>query len=128
MKPIVVMWNDAYSIHDEWTSIDNYQPKPNRPNITVGYIVAHCDKYLHMAATIDQDGPNFCTAIAIPLANIVFVSSLNVVGSKTLYGDSKIWLDESQHSFLSRPQPFQLSEILDENYSGPLTGHQPTVG
>jgi hypothetical protein len=39
MRPVIVLWDDAYS-EDEWMSIEQYNPKPETPNISVGYLVS----------------------------------------------------------------------------------------
>jgi hypothetical protein len=38
MRPVIVLWDDAYS-EDEWMSIEQYSPKPETPNISIGYLL-----------------------------------------------------------------------------------------
>jgi hypothetical protein len=38
MRPVIVLWDDAYS-EDEWMSIEQYNPKPETPNISIGYLL-----------------------------------------------------------------------------------------
>jgi hypothetical protein len=87
MKPVIVLWTDAYS-EDEWMNLDSYSPKPETPNVTIGYIVHDQNNYLHVASTIDQDGSNFCGIMAIPHEMITYVAPLTLGIAQKLYGNA----------------------------------------
>jgi hypothetical protein len=78
MRPVIVLWDDAYS-EDEWMSIEQYNPKPETPNISIGYLVAYNNDYVHIASTVDQDGGNCCGIMAIPYDMIVYVAPLQIL-------------------------------------------------
>ena len=102
MTPVIVLWTDAYS-EDEWMNLDNYSPKPETPNVTIGYIVHDNNNYLHVASTIDQDGSNFCGIMAIPHEMIVYVAPLTLGIAQKLYGDEKHFLDYLDGKCAQRP-------------------------
>jgi hypothetical protein len=111
---MLVLWDDAYSVDDEWQSLDTYAPKPETPNITIGYIVCFNNNYVHVAATIDQDGCNFCTAMAIPIDMIVYAAPLGYLEEgNDFYGDKEELRRLLGGKFNERPEAFDIV-----NYSG----------
>lgn len=104
MKPVIVLWDDAYS-EDEWLALDGYTPKMTEtPNITIGYIVHYANDYVHVASTIDQDGPNVCGIMAIPREMIVCVAPLHLSRIEDpIYGDDSELERYLQGKFAARP-------------------------
>ena len=117
MRPVIVLWNDAYS-EDEWISLDNYALKPEIPNISIGYIVRYHNGYVHVAATIDQDG-NCCSIMAIPHDMIVYVAPLQIVSEAQLYGDKQEFERYLQGKFAQRPEVYEFNKpaetVLETN-------------
>jgi len=103
MKPVIVLWTDAYS-EDEWMNLDSYSPKPETPNVTIGYIVHDQNNYLHVASTIDQDGSNFCGTMAIPHEMIICVASLTLDIVQKLYGNTEHFKEYKNGKFSQRPE------------------------
>ena len=103
MKPVIVLWTDAYS-EDEWMNLDSYSPKPETPNVTIGYIVHDQNNYLHVASTIDQDGSNFCGTMAIPHEMIICVASLTLDVVQKLYGNTEHFKEYKNGKFSQRPE------------------------
>lgn len=112
MRPVIVLWDDAYS-EDEWMSLDSYVPKPETPNISIGYIVHFHNNYVHVAATIDQDGNNFCSIMAIPLDMIVYVAPLQIISEAQLYGDKQEFERYLQGRFAQRPEVYEFTEPVE---------------
>lgn len=103
MKPVIVLWTDAYS-EDEWMNLDSYSPKPETPNVTIGYIVHDQNNYLHVASTIDQDGSNFCGTMAIPHEMIIYVAPLSMGILQPRYGDDMRFMEYKNGKFAQRPE------------------------
>ena len=103
MRPVIVLWTDAYS-EDEWMNLDSYSPKPETPNVTIGYIVHDQNNYLHVASTIDQDGSNFCGTMAIPHEMIICVASLTLDIVQKLYGNTEHFEEYKNGKFSKRPE------------------------
>lgn len=118
MKPMLVLWDDAYSVDDEWQSLDSYTPKPETPNITIGYIVCFNNDYVHVAATVDQDGSNFCSAMAIPIDMIVYAAPLDYMpASEDFYGDKEELHRLLTGKFNERPEAFDIINYPSETPS-----------
>lgn len=103
MKPVIVLWTDAYS-EDEWMNLDSYSPKPETPNVTIGYIVHDQNNYLHIASTIDQDGGNFCGIMAIPHEMIIYVAPLSLGILQQRYGNDMHFQEYLKGKFAQRPE------------------------
>ena len=103
MKPVIVLWTDAYS-EDEWMNLDNYLPKPETPNVTIGYIVHDQNNYLHVASTIDQDGSNFCGIMAIPHEMIIYVAPLTRYLGEAWHGSDEHFTEYLEGKFAQRPE------------------------
>ena len=103
MKPVIVLWTDAYS-EDEWMNLDSYSPKPETPNVSIGYIVHDQNNYLHGASTIDLDGNNFCGIMAIPHEMIIYVAPLTLGIAQKLYGDAGHFEEYLEGKFAQRPE------------------------
>ena len=130
MRPVIVLWDDAYS-EDDWMSLDHYNPKPETPNITIGYIVHFQNGYLHVASTIDQDGSNFCGIMAIPYDMIVYVAPLQIVSEAKMYGAKEEYDRYTQGKFAQRPEVYgftEPAEIFSETNPEPSVSNQPTQG
>lgn len=103
MQPVIVLWTDAYS-EDEWMNLDSYSPKPETPNVTIGYIVHDQNNYLHVASTIDQDGSNFCGIMAIPHEMIIYVAPLTRYLGKAWHGSDERFTEYIEGRFAQRPE------------------------
>ena len=112
MRPVIVLWDDAYS-EDEWMSLDHYNPKPETPNITIGYIVHFHNNYVHVASTIDQDGNNFCGIMAIPYEMIVYVAPLQILNEAKMYGAKEEYERYTQGKFAQRPEVYGFTEVAE---------------
>jgi len=112
MRPVIVLWDDAYS-EDEWMSLDHYNPKPETPNITIGYIVHFHNNYVHVASTIDQDGGNFCGIMAIPYEMIVYVAPLQILNEAKMYGAKEEYERYMQGKFAQRPEVYEFTEVAE---------------
>ncbi len=123
MKPVIVLWTDAYS-EDEWMNLDSFIPKPETPNISVGYIVQYHNGYVHVASTIDQDGSNFCGVMAIPYDMIVYVAPLQILNEAKMYGNKEEFERYLHGKFAQRPDVFTFAESVEtvsETTPEPLT-------
>ncbi len=123
MKPVIVLWTDAYS-EDEWMNLDSYIPKPETPNISIGYIVQYHNGYVHVASTIDQDGSNFCGVMAIPYDMIVYVAPLQILSEAKMYGTKEEFERYLHGKFAQRPDVFTFAEPVEtvsETTPEPLT-------
>ena len=109
MRPVIILWDDAYS-EDEWMSLDNYSPKPETPNISIGYIVHYNNDYVHLASTIDQDGSNCCGIMAIPYSMIVYVAPLQILNEAKMYGDKEELEQYLQGKFAQRPEVYDFND------------------
>ena len=109
MKPVIVLWDDAYS-EDEWMSIEQYSPKPETPNISIGYLIAYNNGYVHIASTVDQDGNNCCGIMAIPYDMIVYVAPLQILNEAKMYGDKEEFERYLQGKFAQRPEVYEFIE------------------
>ena len=109
MRPVIVLWDDAYS-EDEWMSIEQYNPKPETPNISIGYLVAYNNGYIHIASTVDQDGNNCCGIMAIPYDMIVYVAPLQILNEAKMYGDKEEFERYLQGKFAQRPEVYEFIE------------------
>ena len=103
MKPVIVLWTDAYS-EDDWMNLDAYSPKPETPNVTIGYIVHDQNNYLHVASTIDQDGSNFCGIMAIPHEMVIYVAPLTRYLGKAWHGSDKHFTEYIEGKFAQRAE------------------------
>ena len=112
MRPVIILWDDAYS-EDEWMSLDSYNPKPETPNISIGYIVHYHNGYVHLASTIDQDGGNFCGIMAIPYDRIVYVAPLQILSEAKMYGDKEEFERYLQGKFAQRPEIYGFTEPVE---------------
>ena len=112
MRPVIILWDDAYS-EDEWMSLDSYSPKPETPNISIGYIVHYHNGYVHLASTIDQDGGNFCGIMAIPYDMIVYVAPLQILSEAKMYGDKEEFERYLQGKFAQRPEIYGFTEPVE---------------
>ena len=129
MKPVIVLWTDAYS-EDEWMNLDNYTPKTETPNITIGYIVHFQNNYLHVASTIDQDGANFCGIMAIPYDMIVYVAPMSFTLPK-MYGEESEFERYLEGKFAKRNEMFNFTafaETVLETTLEPSVLNPPTLG
>ena len=127
MRPVIILWDDAYS-EDEWMSLDNYSPKPETPNISIGYIVHYHNNYVHLASTIDQDGGNFCGIMAIPYDMIVYVAPLQILSEAKMYGGKEEFERYLQGKFAQRPEIYGFTEPVEtvlETTHEPSTLNQP---
>ena len=104
-----MLWDDAYS-EDEWMSVEHYNPKPETPNISIGYIVAYNNNYVHIASTIDQDGGNCCGIMAIPYDMIVYVAPLQILSEAKMYGDKEEFERYLQGKFAQRAEVYEFIE------------------
>lgn len=130
MKPVIVLWTDAYS-EDEWMNLDNYMPKSETPNITIGYIVHFQNNYLHVASTIDQDGSNFCSIMAIPYDMIVYVAPLQILSEAIMFGDNKEFERYAEGKFAKRNEMFNFATFVGtvlETTLEPSVLNPPTMG
>ena len=130
MRPVIILWNDAYS-EDEWMSLENYSPKPETPNISIGYIVHYHNDYVHLASTIDQDGNNFCGIMAIPYDMIVYVAPLQILNEAKMYGNKDEFERYLQGKFAQRPEVYEFMEpveIVLETNPEPSALNPPTLG
>lgn len=121
MKPVIVLWTDAYS-EDEWMNLDAYSPKAETPNVSIGYIVHDQNNYLHVASTIDQDGSNFCGIMAIPHEMIIYVAPLTLGIAQKLYGDAGHFEEYLNGKFAQRPEItcfLNLEETVSETLPEP---------
>jgi hypothetical protein len=109
MRPVIVLWDDAYS-EDEWMSIEQYNPKPETPNISIGYLIAYNNGYIHIASTVDQDGNNCCGIMAIPYDMIVYVAPLQILNEAKMYGDKEEFERYLQGKFAQRPEVYEFIE------------------
>lgn len=109
MRPVIVLWDDAYS-EDDWMSIEHYNPKPETPNISIGYIVAFNNDYVHIASTIDQDGGNCCGIMAIPYNMIEYVAPLQILSEAKIYGDKEEFEQYLQGKFAQRPEIYNFDD------------------
>ena len=109
MRPVIILWDDAYS-EDEWTNLDNYNCKPETPNISIGYIVHYNNDYVHLASTIDQDGSNCCGIMAIPYSMIVYVAPLQILNEAKMYGDKEELEQYLQGKFAQRPEVYDFND------------------
>ena len=109
MRPVIILWDDAYS-EDEWTNLDNYNCKPETPNISIGYIVHYNNDYVHLASTIDQDGNNCCGIMAIPYSMIVYVAPLQILNEAKMYGDKEELEQYLQGKFAQRPEVYDFND------------------
>ena len=112
MRPVIILWDDAYS-EDEWMNLDNYSPKPETPNISIGYIVHYHNNYVHLASTIDQDGNNFCGIMAIPYDMIVYVAPLQILSEAKMYGSKEEFERYLQGKFAQRPEVYDFTEPVE---------------
>jgi len=127
MRPVIILWDDAYS-EDEWMSLDSYSPKPETPNISIGYIVHYNNDYVHLASTIDQDGNNCCGIMAIPYSMIVYVAPLQILSEAKMYGDKEEFERYLQGKFAQRPEIYGFTEPVEtasETTHEPSTSNQP---
>jgi len=121
MRPVIVLWTDAYS-EDEWMNLDSYSPKPETPNVTIGYIVHDQNNYLHVASTIDQDGSNFCGIMAIPHEMIIYVAPLTRYLGKAWHGNDEHFTEYIEGKFAQRPEIISflnLEETISETLPEP---------
>ena len=109
MRPVIVLWDDAYS-EDEWMSVEHYNPKPETPNISIGYLVAYNNGYVHIASTVDQDGGNCCGIMAIPYDMITYVAPLQILSEAKMYGDKEEFERYLQGKFAQRPEVYEFIE------------------
>ena len=112
MRPVIVLWDDAYS-EDEWMSIEQYNPKPETPNISIGYLIAYNNGYIHIASTVDQDGNNCCGIMAIPYDMIVYVAPLQILNEAKMYGDKEEFERYLQGKFAQRPEVYEFIESAE---------------
>ena len=112
MRPVIILWDDAYS-EDEWMSLDSYNPKPETPNISIGYIGHYHNGYVHLASTIDQDGGNFCGIMAIPYDMVVYVAPLQILSEAKMYGDKEEFERYLQGKFAQRPEIYGFTEPVE---------------
>jgi len=110
MKPVIVLWDDAYS-EDDWVNLDRYSPQLETPNITIGYIVYYGNDYVHLSSTIDQDGSNMCSIMAIPYDMIVYVAPLQVLDEAIMYGTKDEYERYAQGKFALRPEVYDFTEV-----------------
>jgi len=130
MRPVIILWDDAYS-EDEWMNLDNYSPKPETPNISIGYIVHYHNDYVHLASTIDQDGNNFCGIMAIPYDMIVYVAPLQILSEAKMYGNKEEIERYLQGKFAQRPEVYDFTEPVEtvlETTPEPSALNPPTLG
>ena len=130
MRPVIILWDDAYS-EDEWMNLDNYSPKPETPNISIGYIVHYHNDYVHLASTIDQDGNNFCGIMAIPYDMIVYVAPLQILSEAKMYGSKEEIERYLQGKFAQRPEVYDFTEPVEtvsETTHEPSALNPPTLG
>ena len=129
MRPVIILWDDAYS-EDEWMNLDNYNPKPETPNISIGYIVHYYNNYVHLASTIDQDGNNFCGIMAIPYDMIVYVAPLQILSEAKMYGNKEEFERYLQGKFAQRLEVYDFTEpvetVLETNLE-PSVLNPPTM-
>jgi len=65
MRLVKVLWDDAYSLPDDWHDLP-LDPPASRPMVSVGFIVAESKWGLSVAQTYDKQGDSCAGVIVIP--------------------------------------------------------------
>jgi len=65
MRLVKVLWDDAYSLPDDWHDLP-MEPPVARPMVSVGYVVAESKWGISVAQTFDKHGESCAGVIVIP--------------------------------------------------------------
>ena len=75
MRLVKILWDDAYSLPDDWHELP-LAPPETRPMTTVGFIVSESKWGLSVAHTHDPEGETCAGVIVIPKGMIRKITDL----------------------------------------------------
>lgn len=76
MRLVKILWDDAYSLPDDWHDLP-LDPPETRPMVSIGFIVAESKWGVAVAHTHDPDGEKCAGVIVIPKGMIRKITDLD---------------------------------------------------